>query len=1109
MATEQEELRLQVTLVDNASAGLANLQKQLHGLATGQTVAGLEKMNKVAAETAAKLKGVKDEGEKAGGVTMAFARGIGLAAGAVAAFGYNLVSTLDKFAQAGVKLRVLSNETGLLPGQLKNIQDQMQQFGISTETANQNIKGFQTALADVVKNASQLRNKLMEEAGRDPQNQENMRALLRRVMGLGQAGETEEAMSEIIASTRDIIDNQIKAGASPALAAERGRQFLALWGMTPDVLSIIGPLKRASAEQLADAEKRLKLQEQYNTEMNKTNQQWDNFKAGLQEGILKTLSEINKEFGDTEALGKALAGSIQGIVEGVRTSAREIQAIINGVRSLIAIFTGTSGDKPEPSTMSGETGHGGAQGGGVAGGVQGLPGSPSGPSVRGNRSIQNDEMSPEAQERLRRKYRRGGGAAPTAAGAPDLAGELGMGALNAMKPGGGSGGGATPQRFAGGGEENKFVRWARENNAFSTNIEDRRGEAKDRTKNVSDLTFEIKRLTDFLTGKTTGAPGGAVGFMGSGSTSGGGGGGGGFGGIPGYGGPAGYSGTTPGGSGPSMRSSVPGYGPPGGGGPPGAYGGPAGTPTGAGPGMTPGAPGMRGGGPAGFGGGGGSTGYVTPPSAPGGGSGVAWPQSPMTGGTPGGQQSMPRNDKESEFYQKMLKAYEGSSVIGTVPKDGHLYGITTGSKEEWARFATSVAKAESGFNPKTDNPGDPGGSSGVFQYAHGQVPGGNAYNTDKSIEAFIRDSERSMKETGALRGDPMMRGGKKSWSGLLGARFSTIGNHPGSVKEHMMPTGPAGPATPATMTGRNMLPGGDMTTMPIEAPPGADSGDTGYVGVGRFNFMGSKEAQAMGINVPHGSREAQMQFPTGIESGGPKTITANKYAGPDIAGFLYDLHQAGAPLKDYNGAYVNKPRQHGHGNAVDIETGFGSGPDNSRALYEWSLKNPEAFAAIQAKHHMRNLTKEASGVNDWGHFEWTPQRRATPEEMAARAKGGSTMAKMAPGATPFLTGREGRITSGGWQDTYLDRKEMDRTLGKEITSKVEGEGKVTIDVNSKKADTAADDGPLKDIPIKHQSQMQETNQRKTVPPSARRTSHKQAAAKAAPTSESHDPSLDS
>lgn len=101
-----------------------------------------------------------------------------------------------------------------------------------------------------------------------------------------------------------------------------------------------------------------------------------------------------------------------------------------------------------------------------------------------------------------------------------------------------------------------------------------------------------------------------------------------------------------------------------------------------------------------------------------------------------------------------------------------------------------------------------------------------------------------------------------------------------------------------------------------------------------------------------------------------------------MAGFLKDLSDAGAPLGQFAGAYAHKPLQHGYGNALDIETGFGQwgqhGLDSSPAFAAWAQAHPAEFAKIQADHHMKNLDVHlGGGKSDWGHFEWSPADRAT------------------------------------------------------------------------------------------------------------------------------------
>jgi hypothetical protein len=331
-------------------------------------------------------------------------------------------------------------------------------------------------------------------------------------------------------------------------------------------------------------------------------------------------------------------------------------------------------------------------------------------------------------------------------------------------------------------------------------------------------------------------------------------------------------------------------------------------------------------------------------------------------------------------------------------------------------------------------------------------------------------------------------------------------------------------------------------------------------GVGGYNFMGSARAREMGMgDVAPGSAEAHQTFATGIPKGeGPASIQANKYAGPDMAGFLKDLHDAGAPLKDFSGVYANRgkrggggPSQHAYGNAMDIETGFGSGPNNSPALYAWAQAHPKEFAEIQAQHHMRNLdTSSGAHMHDWGHFEWTPDGKKNPAAAAANAgptgAGGSvadretvkgswfgnapgwsdpsepvgspkssvpgialrnksTIGKMFEVTTPdgrkFIlpqtdygpsarTGRGIDITAAaGAQMGYTantfptdkgfsyrqlddDRKQIDKSQSN--AGKVEGTGKISVDVNAPKGTSVGAEGGgiFKDVEINRQTQME-------------------------------------
>jgi hypothetical protein len=99
-------------------------------------------------------------------------------------------------------------------------------------------------------------------------------------------------------------------------------------------------------------------------------------------------------------------------------------------------------------------------------------------------------------------------------------------------------------------------------------------------------------------------------------------------------------------------------------------------------------------------------------------------------------------------YERVLNSLNGSKFDPAsnggkyiIPDDGKTYGITTGSKEEWAHLFTRMASVESSFNPQTTS----GPSYGLYQMgndawrAHGK--NGNIYNPDDNTKSFINYSE--------------------------------------------------------------------------------------------------------------------------------------------------------------------------------------------------------------------------------------------------------------------------------------------------------------------------------------------------------------------------------
>jgi len=326
-----------------------------------------------------------------------------------------------------------------------------------------------------------------------------------------------------------------------------------------------------------------------------------------------------------------------------------------------------------------------------------------------------------------------------------------------------------------------------------------------------------------------------------------------------------------------------------------------------------------------------------------------------------------------------------------------------------------------------------------------------AHETGRGTSAFVKDKNNP---AGLMDPKTNWRTGQsfKTIEEGIAAAGRTIGKNyksgGGTIQGMQKTYAPIGAANDPRGLNKDWAPGINSLRTRLQGPVTATTASpTGYTGVGGYNFMGSERARAMGMgDVTQYGPNAQISFPTGIPKGeGPQSIKANKYAGEDMAGFLKDLHAAGAPLGDFAGAYVQKPRQHGYGNALDIETGFGSGPDNSKRLYAWAQAHPKEFAEIQARHHMRNLDPSSgSTVRDWGHFEWTPTGRATK-----------------------VAGRGGDDIDPAKSREAIDKDRAQRTT-------VEGSGKITVDVNAPKGTNvgAEASGLFKEVAVNRQTQME-------------------------------------
>jgi hypothetical protein len=270
---EQEELRLTVTLADNASAGLEKLNEQIKQLGSGASQQHVEKFKR---ETNELTRIVKD---MTGGVGEAFkALGMlrgGFAAGAsgIALFGIEVVRQIKDLQAYSDKIRQLNQEArqiGVNPGQLKSVLDQLEAFGISGDAAASSIASVAAKIADLNREGSQVRQNLLKQAGPDAQAVQNMRDYLDRLRDAKTLAEQLNVMRE---GGEQVYRNALRETGSTQEAANRRNEFWSKQGYNA-LLAAGGNLRELSAEEQRLADERAKRADAYSNQLGQIESKW-------------------------------------------------------------------------------------------------------------------------------------------------------------------------------------------------------------------------------------------------------------------------------------------------------------------------------------------------------------------------------------------------------------------------------------------------------------------------------------------------------------------------------------------------------------------------------------------------------------------------------------------------------------------------------------------------------------------------------------------------------------------------------------------------------------------------------------------------------------------
>src|SRR5262245_53423240 len=168
MATEFEELKLQVTGEDMATDGLLRIRKELAGL-TKEIVEQSDRLKKKSDEFGGQTRDFNTLAEQLGAAMGAFGRGLGYATvaatGASAAFsrknGY-LSDWVNKAIDVGNNAKMMCVNVG----ELKMIIDQLQRQGFTAQQSMSFVSGLSKTIADLVRPGSSVAEALIK--GSDP-----------------------------------------------------------------------------------------------------------------------------------------------------------------------------------------------------------------------------------------------------------------------------------------------------------------------------------------------------------------------------------------------------------------------------------------------------------------------------------------------------------------------------------------------------------------------------------------------------------------------------------------------------------------------------------------------------------------------------------------------------------------------------------------------------------------------------------------------------------------------------------------------------------------------------------------------------------------------------
>ena len=1061
---EFEELKLSVTLDDQASQGLREIQHNLIAMGRGTDLNKLlnelrrldSYIKDVNRNTESLSKSMRELGTQ---VRAAYREFIAWEV-AIKGFGYavyNFGERLSDFARKTVDIEVMARSIGMGAAQFKNVSDQLRQVGYEAGHADRAITNFWNTVTEANRAGSQAQMRILQNAA----NPEAVFALLQRWQTMADSGDFERPMMEAADAIRNTFQRTLARTGSRTQAAAAAKAFAEDIGSDMQAMDILN-IGKMTEEQYRSWQRRSEAARGFRAEWEKTSTFVQDVISGITLQLTPALKEWNDKTKDAgEGWGKWIGQEIKKSIEDFKTIYNDLKEIYNWLAARETDVVNRLNEKQGPQAPSGwewlkDWWKGGRD-------------------FRGNPIAQPQKF---------------GELHPLEGLNIPEAGRSGIGDL--------SGG-------------------------YSANIEDRR---EDQTSAMETLTNEVRRINNFLQGadaQRLGFLGTQMGGLGPGMGTG-----------TGVANPMGRATGAPPGSSENPGAPPPGGLPPGS---HGASGGPPATPyapAGTAPVTLPGSVASPGYAPGGF------TPVQDLTTASGQSSGSALGIDKLTAGA---------NNRvdPTQLYQYLRNQFANSSLNGYVPPDGAKFGITKGTPEEWAAFGVAVAKQESGFNTRSYNASDPGGSAGLFQFGQGQTyltKGTDQFNPQASADTFVRSVERFAKGKQGI-------GGMSITFGSIRRPHETTQHLP--YAQRIAANAPRAPSSDAKFTTLKTRPDTTQeTAVPSSlldptrmTPPTATAGGGGYAAPVTGTFSGGPASH---FHAGRGGRlhsgvdiQANNKSPVSTVEGGTVTHVANhggygwtvdvRMPNGDVV--RYGTHGSQPPVKAgdtvqkgqvigtvgkghlhmevIKGDYYN---QHGGNRGKFVSTSYyGRGPVPTHDPRQYFKIDPKtqltrggAFgppppvqtagpgAGTTGGPRIETLkTTPDPNLTHFNPFGDQYSEKADEDgDIAAGKRGAPYLGGRAAGKglpAPYLGGRtagKGRIRPYGSQGLSAAEEneaagrpfwQLDRSaMSKAEMTKVQSNGKVTVDVKSQ--DNPKDTGEkslLKPVSVERKAQMEKTD----------------------------------